>query len=80
MAAGATVVREAPVAIASFDETTALGIAGLAAIGASLATRDDIAAANPVARTVGSHLAATERGRERDAWRAFVIRPGGIEG
>ncbi len=61
-----------PVVAASIGESTALGIAGLAGIGAALLTVDDIAAANPPARRVEPRLAAAEREAERAAWRRFV--------
>jgi glycerol kinase len=66
-----------PVAVASLDETTALGVAGLAAIGAGLATEAEIAAANPVVRTIGPHASAGERTAGRAAWRAIVERLSG---
>ena len=66
-----------PVAVASLEETTALGVAGLAAIGAGLATEADIAAANPVARTIEPRTSAAERATDRAAWRALVERVSG---
>jgi glycerol kinase len=66
-----------PVEVASLEETTALGVAGLAAIGAGLATEADIAAANPVARTIEPGASATERTADRRLWRAVVERLSG---
>ena len=61
-----------PVDVASATESTALGIAGLAGIGAGRIGPDVIRAANPVARRVQPRLASVERAGERAAWRSFV--------
>lgn len=61
-----------PVEIASIADTTALGIAGLAGIGAGLTGPGTIAAANPPARRIASGLDPTRRARERADWRSFV--------
>jgi glycerol kinase len=58
--------------VASVAQTTALGIAGLAAIGAGIASLDDVRAANPIDAVVTPLIASTERDRERRRWRAFV--------
>lgn len=61
-----------PVEVAAAAESTALGIAGLAGIGAGLLEADEIAAANPTARRYEPRLPASERAAERAAWRRFV--------
>jgi glycerol kinase len=58
--------------VASQAESTALGIAGLAGIGAGLVRPEDIAAANPVARRVEPTMTSEARRRERAAWKSFV--------
>jgi glycerol kinase len=63
-----------PVAIARIGETTALGVAGLAAVGAGISTLDDVRAANPIERTVEPRLADGDRADQRLAWRRFVER------
>ena len=63
-----------PVDVASAAESTALGIAGLAGIGAGLIGPEAITAANPVARRINPRSAANTREREREAWRAFLVR------
>jgi glycerol kinase len=60
------------VEVASVAETTALGIAGLAAIGAGIASIDDLRAANPIDAVIGPRMSVAERDRERRRWRAFV--------
>ena len=61
-----------PVEVATALESTALGIAGLAGIGAGLLEVGAIAAANPVARRFEPRMRALERTAERAAWRRFV--------
>ena len=61
-----------PVDLATIDEATALGIAGLAGLGAGLIEPGDIAAANPVARRFEPRLPAQVRLAERTDWRRFV--------
>jgi glycerol kinase len=61
-----------PVHVASANESTALGIAGLAGIGMGLLTPADIAAANPVRAAFEPALPGGERAAEREAWRSFV--------
>jgi len=61
-----------PVDIASAAESTALGIAGLAGIGAGLLEREAIGAANPVRARLAPRLGRDERLAERAAWRHFV--------
>jgi glycerol kinase len=58
--------------VASATESTALGIAGLAGIGAGLIGPEVIRGANPVARRVEPRMPAAERRRERLEWRSFV--------
>ncbi len=60
------------VEVASMTETTALGVAGLAALGAGLCTVDDLRSANPIDAVVAPRIGSVERLRERDRWRAFV--------
>jgi glycerol kinase len=75
-----------PLEVASASESTALGVAGLAGMGAGLIGPEVIAAANPSVRLVEPGLSDSERQLEREAWRAFVRRaaelamPGGEEG
>jgi glycerol kinase len=61
-----------PVKVASMTQTTALGAAGLAAIGAGLSDVDDLRAVNPIDTVLTPRIAPAERQRERDRWRAFV--------
>ncbi|HEU4673923.1 MAG TPA: FGGY family carbohydrate kinase [Candidatus Limnocylindrales bacterium] len=61
-----------PVAVAAARESTALGVAGLAGIGAGLLAPEAIALANPTAERFEPRLDEATRRRERDAWRAFV--------
>ena len=61
-----------PIEVATMEESTALGIAGLAGIGAGLVDPDQIAEANPVRHTVRPLQDASIRMAERDAWRRFV--------
>lgn len=63
-----------PIDLVTQEESTALGIAGLAGIGAGLLGLDGIAAANPVRHSIIPGLAASERVAERQAWREFVER------
>jgi glycerol kinase len=58
--------------VASVADTTALGIAGLAGIGAGRIGPDVIAAANPTARRIQPALDASARRRQRAGWREFV--------
>ncbi len=61
-----------PVDVAAAEESTALGIAGLAGLGGRLLDRDAIQRANPARTRVEPALSDAERRRERDAWRRFV--------
>jgi glycerol kinase len=61
-----------PVEVASITETTALGVAGLASVGAGLSTVEDLRSTNPVETVVAPRIGSLERQRERDRWRAFV--------
>lgn len=63
-----------PVAIARAEESTALGIAALAGLGAGLLDEEQISAANPAVRTLVPALPEEERRRQREEWRAFVER------
>lgn len=69
-----------PVDVAAVGESTALGTAGLAGIGAGLLDPAAIARANPVGRRYVPRLGAAERGRERAAWTTFVERAVALEG
>lgn len=61
-----------PVEVAAAEESTALGIAGLAGIGASVVTVEAIRQANPARVRFDPSLSSRERERERAAWRRFV--------
>lgn len=63
-----------PVDVASAAESTALGIAGLAGIGAGLIGPEVITAANPVAARMDPRPGDRQRQTERAGWRAFVLR------
>lgn len=67
-----------PISIASTEESTALGIAGLAGIGAGLLGPDEIRASNPIRLTLTPQLSAADRTAERDAWRRFVAAAGAL--
>lgn len=58
--------------VATAEESTALGVAALAGIGAGLLGRDEIRDANPVRERLRPRLAAAVRTAEREAWRRFV--------
>lgn len=58
--------------VASVKESTALGIAGLAGLGAGVLDFAAIGAANPVGSTFSPQLAAADRLVERAAWRRFA--------
>ena len=60
------------VLIATAEESTALGIAGLAGIGLGWLGPEDISAANPVRSIVRPRLSELDRRAERAAWRRFV--------
>lgn len=62
-----------PVDVASVDESTALGIAGLAGLGAGVLELAAITAANPVRSTYLPGLGKEELWAEREAWKSFVI-------
>lgn len=62
------------VAIATVDEATALGVAGLAAIGSGHARPADLAAFNPVRTVFRPRLPEGARLAERAAWRSVVDR------
>jgi glycerol kinase len=61
-----------PVEVASVTESTALGMAGLAGMGAGCIGPEAIAAANRPAMRVAPHIGQPERERERAAWKEFV--------
>jgi glycerol kinase len=61
-----------PVDVASVEESTALGIAGLAGLGSGDLDVAAIGAANPSRATYHAALAESERRGEREAWRSFV--------
>lgn len=62
------------VAVATVDEATALGVAGLAAIGSGHASPADLASFNPVRTVFRPALAEGVRLAERAAWRSVVDR------
>jgi glycerol kinase len=61
-----------PVEVAAAEESTALGIAGLAGIGAGLLDAEAIHRANPARARFEPSLPAAERQRARATWRRFV--------
>lgn len=61
-----------PVEVAAAEESTALGIAGLAGLGAGLLDHEAIRRANPARTRIEPSISGAERRRERDAWRRFV--------
>ncbi|HEY3522384.1 MAG TPA: FGGY family carbohydrate kinase [Candidatus Limnocylindrales bacterium] len=61
-----------PVAVATARESTAVGIAALAGVGAGRLGLDAASTANPVAARFEPRLGEADRRRERDAWRTFV--------
>lgn len=61
-----------PVGLAMNDESTALGIAGLAGMGSGVLEPDQIEAANPVRSWLAPGLDERTRRRERARWRRFV--------
>lgn len=63
-----------PVEVAKTDESTALGIAGLAGRGAGLVGVDTIVAAAAAGRRIEPRLSDADRRAQRDDWRAFVDR------
>lgn len=63
-----------PVEVATTEESTALGIAGLAGRGAGLLGVDTVVAAAAAGRRIEPRLTAGDRRAQRDAWRAFVAR------
>jgi glycerol kinase len=62
-----------PVDVASVEESTALGIAGLAGFGVGCLDLGALSAANPPRATYDPALAESERQGQREAWRAFVV-------
>ena len=67
-----------PIDVAGAIESTALGIAGLAGLGAGIVGMETIAAANPIRDRVEPGLASGERGDERASWRRFVQSTAGL--
>ncbi len=61
-----------PVEVAAAEESTALGIAGLAGLGAGLLDIEAIRAANPPRTIVQPSLPEPDRTRARAVWRDFV--------
>jgi glycerol kinase len=61
-----------PVDVASVEESTALGMAGLAGLGAGVLEVGAIGAANPARLTYEPTLDRAERRAQRESWRAFV--------
>jgi glycerol kinase len=62
------------VGVAAVEETTAYGIAGLAAVGASRVELADLARCNPVRRLLDPAIAEDRRAAEREVWRRAVER------
>lgn len=67
-----------PVEVARMEESTALGIAGLAAFGAGFLDLDAIGAANPARTTFNPILDHRARHADRDSWRQFVTQASGL--
>lgn len=67
-----------PIDVAGASESTALGVALMAAIGAGRLTSDEAASVATTARRVEPGLAAADRTAEREAWRAFVAGAAGL--
>jgi glycerol kinase len=65
-----------PVEVASSEESTALGVAALAGIGAGVVDPTDVARANPSRARLEPTLAPDDRRAERLAWREFVASVG----
>jgi glycerol kinase len=61
-----------PVGVAENDESTALGIAGLAGMALGAVTPEQIEAANPVRSWLAPAMGERNRRRERTRWRRFV--------
>jgi glycerol kinase len=61
-----------PVEVAEFDESTALGVAQFAAVGAGETTMDALRALDRPGRLVEPRLPDGERREERDAWRRYL--------
>jgi len=68
------------VEVAAAAESTALGIAGLAGIGAGLIDSEAVAAANPSASRLEPVIADADQLEERAAWRRFVDAAAALEG
>lgn len=69
-----------PVDVARAEESTALGIAGLAGIGAGRWGPDQLSAASPIRTTWLPRLDQADRLAEREAWRRFVNAAAGLGG
>jgi len=69
-----------PVDLARAEESTALGIAGLAGIGAGRWGPDQLSAASPIQTTWLPRLDQADRLAEREAWRRFVNAAAGLAG
>ncbi|HET7026990.1 MAG TPA: FGGY family carbohydrate kinase [Candidatus Limnocylindrales bacterium] len=65
-----------PVELASSEESTALGAAALAGIGAGVVNPADVARANPSRARLEPRLSRGDRTSERAAWREFVASVG----
>jgi glycerol kinase len=68
-----------PIEVAAAPESTALGVALMAAIGAGLEDAEGAAGIAATARRVEPRLGDGERQSQRAAWRAFVRRAVGLE-
>jgi glycerol kinase len=68
-----------PIDVAAATESTALGVALMAAIGCGRLTADDAAAVATTARRVEPVLGEAERRSERSAWNAFVRRAAALD-
>ena len=62
-----------PVDVASVEESTALGMAGLAGFGGSYLDLAAIGAANPAWATYHPALGEAELRAQREAWNSFVV-------
>jgi glycerol kinase len=68
-----------PIEVAAARESTALGVALMAAIGSGRLTEREAAEVAPTATRVGPELDAAARRAQRAAWRAFVRRAVALE-
>ncbi|MEO5940692.1 MAG: FGGY-family carbohydrate kinase, partial [Candidatus Limnocylindrales bacterium] len=68
-----------PIDVAAATESTALGVALMAAIGAGRMSADEAAAVPSIAHRVEPDLGESQRAAEREAWRQFVRQAAALE-